>query len=259
MGITTGFQTAGTDLGSVFAPYITGGSLGAITPVGTTGYQVAGLGNADFNVVFAPLAHGTSHGSNVGYQTSGTDISSFFAAIGTTLYVIIESSGTGTFTLPTNLPASGVTLTIEIWGGGGGGESGTGLSEPAGGEGAYVRSTFALTTTNNGQTIAFSVGIGGVAVGGNGTESVVSSGSFALTTMTAGPGHGAVSGPGAGGTASGGNASNTNGSAGTVAGITGTVPGDGSPHGGGGAGESGNGASPARPGAAGAVVFAFTG
>jgi hypothetical protein len=263
MALTTNFQTGGTDIGGLFAPYITGGSLGSVAQVGTTGYQVASAGNADLNVFFAALAHGSARGA-IGYQTDGTDLSSLFASVGTTLYVVIEGSGSGTFTIPTDLPGGGgVTLTIQAWGGGGGGGNGSEeggdipVAGAIGGEGAYVRSTFTLTNANDLQTIAFSIGAGGAAQT-TGNESVVSSGSFSMTTMTAGGGHGGnLTVAGTGGTASGGNAANQNGTTGAAAGITGVVSGDGSPYGGGGAaGAAGTGTG--GHGKSGAIVFSIT-
>jgi hypothetical protein len=144
------------------------------------------------------------------------------------------SSATGGFTPVTHsyntagsgnetIPVGASTVTIEAFGGPGGGNAGSGTGcgvarGPQGGSGGYVLSVLNVSTAN-GQTINFTVGQLGGTGGTAGTASTVSSGSYSLTTMTAGGGAGGGAGGssgtgGAGGTAAGGNTTNTTGNAG---------------------------------------------
>lgn len=132
------------------------------------------------------------------------------------------TSGSGSDTIPTG--ASQVVIEVKA---GGGGSSATGFtsSYACGGGGAgYSRSVISLTPANWGQTIAYQVGLGGATnLNNNGVQggnSTVSSGTFALATITANGGSGA-GGNGAGGTASGGNQVNDTGASGVNGGIGG--------------------------------------
>jgi hypothetical protein len=123
-------------------------------------------------------------------------------------------------------------LVIEGWGGCGAG--GGGFSKVVGGEtqesggggggpGGYFRSSFALTSVNWGQTISAIIGAGCTPSQGIGQATVISSGTFSLSTMTGGGGlHGGnapsvtVGGTGsASGSGSGGNQANLTGGTGT--------------------------------------------
>lgn len=133
---------------------------------------------------------------------------------------LITTAGAGT----ENIPSGYSTLTCEVWGGtgrsgagfngGGGNSSGGGAS----GSGAYCRTVVSVSGAG-GQTINWTCGAAGGLTGGT---SIVNSGSFAITTMTAtgsaaggnAPSLGVGGAGGAGGTASGGNVVNTPGNAG---------------------------------------------
>jgi hypothetical protein len=139
------------------------------------------------------------------------------------------SPGAGSVTIPSG--ADGVT--IECWGAGGGGGYGyLGFIAPGepevfpgggGGGGGYTKTVLSLSG-DDGKTINFTVGAGGLGGTGfspngePGTFSNVYSGTFTITTMTSNPGNGGDSGQfaqqGAGGTASGGNTTNTPGNGG---------------------------------------------
>jgi hypothetical protein len=132
------------------------------------------------------------------------------------------TSGSGSVTVPFGANS----VIIEAWGGGGG-ASATGYTASyaaGGGSGAYVRSQYSCS---GGQTLNYSVGtFGGANVNNNGvagTASTVTSGTLAITSISAGGGSGA-SGSGAGGIASGGNQVNTNGNPGTNLGAGGVAP-----------------------------------
>lgn len=144
----------------------------------------------------------------------------------------------GTFT--ESIPSGATTMEIEVNGAsaGGGAGSGTGCGAHGGGgggAGGYSK-TILNVASANGQTISVTVGAAGSSAGAGGA-SIVSSGSFALTTMTGNGGSPGVTGGlgtgGAGGTASGGNTTNTTGASGGTGGA-------GNPGGAGGAGHAGD-------------------
>src|SRR5882757_7189482 len=188
---------------------------------------------------------------------------------GTPRFVPVTSShlaaGSGTDTIP--IYCTG--LTIENWGGSGGGAGGTGSGCGAsagfkGASGGYCKTIVAIIPADWGKTINWSngaAGTAGVGTGGAGGASAISSGTYAVpATMNAGGGAGAVSGTGggAGGTASGGNTTNTAGNAagpgGTGNGIAGT---NGTGNGGGSAGGVGTG-HPGGAGGSGQSIFRYT-
>lgn len=179
----------------------------------------------------------------------------------------IYSSGSGTDTAP----AGATNVVIAVWGGGASGEGVSRYTTSGGyggGAGGYSQSTYAIA---GGQTLNYTVGGGGASAGiviNPGSASSVTSGTKAITTMTA---NGA--GSTVGGTASGGNQLNTKGGNGG-AGET-TVGGSGGPGGtpvtgwnsssagAGGAGADGNtdtpGANmPGTAGSGGKVIFYYT-
>jgi len=136
---------------------------------------------------------------------------------------IYTTPGTNTETIP----AGYSTLTLEIWGGSGGGGNGHNGGFPTfaggggGASGGYSRTVISVSGAG-GQTIQYTVGAAG-ALSGNGTLSQAASGTFTLTTMTAnggaagGAAAAGVGGTGgAGGAASGGTAVNQTGNAGTA-------------------------------------------
>lgn len=127
------------------------------------------------------------------------------------------------------IPVGFNTLTLEVWGGSGGGGarfiSGIIISGGGGGgSGGYCRSSIVVTGFG-GSTINFTVGVAGVVAGANGGNSTVTSGTFVIAsppTASGGvTGGNAVSGPvpgtgGAAGAAAGGNVVNTPGNAGAA-------------------------------------------
>lgn len=120
-------------------------------------------------------------------------------------------SGTAVETIPTGF----TTMTVEIWGGTGGGSDATpGVPGGGGASGAYSKTTISVSGLG-GQNINYTVGNqGGPA--GNGAASIVSSGTFAITTMTANGGNGATGNTGGtGNSATGGTVTNTSGNSGT--------------------------------------------
>lgn len=168
----------------------------------------------------------------------------------------VYTSGSGTEVVPTGA----TNVIIEENGGGVGGgngitQSGVPKTGYGGGSGAYCRSVY---TCSGGQTLAYVVGAGGAAET-SGTASTVSSGTLAITTMTAASGTSAQ-----GGTASGGNQANTSGGAGAQplgSGTAGVPPAGeyyntGQTAGAGGRGGTGAG-NPGSPGVAGYVSFYY--
>ena len=117
-----------------------------------------------------------------------------------TVVVEFTTPGAGTWTVP-----SGVrSITVEVWGAGGGGLTGSQASG-GGGAGGYARSIIVVTP---GDIINYSVGAGGTP-GISGGDSVFN------TTITGGGGSsGTGATGGSGGIGSGGNAANFNGGAG---------------------------------------------
>lgn len=143
---------------------------------------------------------------------------------------------THTYTTPTGgavetIPAGFTTLTIEVWGAGGGGGarflSGCAVSGGGGaGSGGYSRTVIPVTGAG-GQTMNYVVGAGGIptgATGNTGGLSSVSSGTFTVTTLTGNGGVGGGAAPnltvggtaGAGGTSTGGTVVNTSGNIGST-------------------------------------------
>lgn len=170
----------------------------------------------------------------------------------------VHTSGSGTDAIPDGA----ITAVAEVWGGGGSaGTAGGGHFGGGGGGGGRAVSSFAVSGSPT-KTFSYAVGPGGTN-GIQGTNSTISSGTFAISTMTGTGGgagsNGSVGGPGTdgiGGNASGGTTSNTKGndgfSGGGGTGLGGTVSGDGAPYGGGGTSSNG-------PGLSGAAVFSYTG
>ena len=113
-------------------------------------------------------------------------------------------AGSGTETIPGPSPITYSTVIIEVWGGTGGGGSGTsvdGAQGGGGGSGAYCRSSYSLSGAS-GKTMSYTVGAPNSA-------SLVASGTFTITSMSS-------PGGGTGGSASGGSPGN-GGSAGVLA------------------------------------------
>lgn len=117
-------------------------------------------------------------------------------------------------------PAGASSVTIELWGGGGGGRKGTvaPVIGNGGGSGGNVRSTYGIA---GGQTLTYTIGTGGkgqdATAAAAGIGSSVSSGTATITTMSAGGGgQGGTSTRGTGGTATGGTDANVVGNVGTA-------------------------------------------
>jgi hypothetical protein len=160
------------------------------------------------------------------------------------------------------IPVGASFCTTSIVGAGGSGSTQSGANFSGGGGGGYcVTGPFAVT---GGNTLTYSVGVGGAGVssgsGNAGTLSLVVSGTQVITTMSAGGGGGGTSVVGgAGGVASGGTTTNNNGiigvHAGTGAGGNSGAGNAGIP----GGGSAGNGLlSATPPGSSGQVQFAYT-
>lgn len=253
-----------------------------LTALGTTAeLQSAQAGDA--NLLITGMLQCTNSGtlSFKWAQNSSSGTSSVVAA-GSWMRVTRLSSTTGSFTPTThsyNVAGSGVEtipvgasyVAIEAWGGPGGGNKGSGTGcaavyGPGGASGGYSYSTYAVGSAN-GQTIDYVVGALGSALGGAGTLSSVSSGTFTLATMTANGGGGGSTGGSAGtggvpGTASGGNTTNTTGNAGVNGNSTGLggvgisgINGTGAHGGRAGLGSTNNGLPGAGPGL---VIFKYT-
>jgi hypothetical protein len=232
--IVTGVKAAGVDLGTFFAPYLTGGTYGAVAKAAAVGVQDTG---SDLSNELAAIANGTAAGAS-GVKKAGVDLNTIFAKQGTTTYNIFGPTS-GTFTLPTIL--GNVTMLIYLVGSGGGGGGGGGVGGGGGaGGGAAVFKSYALTSANSGQTFTYVIGIAGTGGSGGspngvsgltGGATTVASGTFTTGALSAGPGNlgqaGTATGGagGAGGTATGGT-TNTNGSNGAN-GITGGAGGTG--------------------------------
>jgi hypothetical protein len=137
--------------------------------------------------------------------------------------LVTFSTGSGSVTVP--IGANNVT--IEVWGGGGGGGGGTGnlctgVPGFSGGGSGYSRSLYSCAA---GQTILYSVGVGGAnggahdANGHAGTSSTAYSGTLSISSLIANGGQGGSgdggAGAGAGGTATGGNQANVTGATGS--------------------------------------------
>lgn len=162
------------------------------------------------------------------------------------------------------VPAGFNNLTLEVWGGSGGGgarffSGGNGAGGGGGGAGGYARSSISVTGLA-GLTINLTVGVAGVAAFTNGGDSIASSGTLVIATLT---GSGGLTGGaasslavagigGLGGAASGGTVVNTPGNAG-AAGTNNAGGGGGGTGGFGIAGINGGG----NPGGHGAGVIAF--
>lgn len=128
-----------------------------------------------------------------------------------------NTAGSGTLAIPTGA----TTMTIEAWGAPGGGSVNGSAPGGGGASGGYCR-TVVTVTGDAGETIAYTVGaVGGPSAAGGNT--IVSSGTFSISTMTA-YGGGGASGNNAGtaGTATGGTAANTTGNNGVSGGAGGT-------------------------------------
>ena len=129
---------------------------------------------------------------------------------------VVHTYATGSGATET-APTGASNVKIEVWGASG--ASGEGGNTSPGGGAAGGGYSVTNTSISGGQTLTYTVGVGGV--GGAitpsnpGTASSCSSGTKTITTMTANGGSGytgnATSGSSTGGTASGGTTSNTSG------------------------------------------------
>jgi len=156
-----------------------------------------------------------------------------------------------------NIPTGATTMTVEVWGGSGGGSYFSPGLGGGGGSGGYSE-TIVSVSGDGGQTINYTVGAAG-GPGLSGGNSIVASGTFSITTMTANAGSGASNAAaGPGGTSTGGATTNMNGNPGQSggaggaggAGIAGT-------NGTGSAGGQGTPLPPGLSGGPGLVIFRF--
>jgi hypothetical protein len=199
-------------------------------------------------------------------KSSGVLVAMMNLGFAPTLTLFVAAATTST----TTVPSGATTVEIQAWGGGGDGgnnQSGTLQHGGGGGGGAYSRCSLACGTAN-GQTLVVTCTQTALAEQ-TCPGYTVKSGSFAISTVTAGCGTGGNHGIDGGAAGTGGAASNansgavntpgnngTNGGAGTHghggAGISGNVAGDGSPYG------TGAGAPGAGAAQLGAVVLYYT-
>ena len=224
--------------------------------------------DATSNIVFSTIAELTAVQSNpltgtsaVAFNTTATlttaiDLTSPFTPPTTQSY----NSGSGNWTVPTNIPS----VKIELWGGGGNGADGTSNGSGGGGGGGYCRkdalvvfpggtvsyvvgAAVAQSTANNGTLTAGGGGNGVVGTGEGGTGGAAGTGGDVGIAGNAGS-PGVFSLGGDGGDAPYGGSGGAGG-AGLINGSPGVAPGGG----GGGGGEEASGAS----GAFGRVLFSY--
>ncbi|HXN95985.1 MAG TPA: hypothetical protein VN879_15885 [Candidatus Acidoferrales bacterium] len=215
----------------------------AVTPVSLTNINTtATLQTAQTAVGFMPIEATLlcTTGGTLSFQwaQNASNATASVLGIGSYLRITRISSATGGFTPVTTtlntqgtfaitIPVGASTMTLEGWGTTGAGGSGSGSGCTAHGGGGGGSGGYGKTVLNvaafNGQTITVVIGAAGIASSGNGGVTTISSGTFAIPTMTLNGGNGGVSGGlgtgGAGGTASGGNTTNTTGNAGTTGGL----------------------------------------
>lgn len=252
VGATIAYATVSTTPNSDGVLYK--GSLLLTTP-GTFGVQWAQNSSTASNTT---LRAGSYLSANLLAQKTGTS----------PVQHLVTTAGAGT----ENIPSGYTTLTCEVWGatgrGGSSFVSGGNFSGGGGsGSGGYSRTVISVSGAG-GQTINWTNGAAGGPTGGS---SIVSSGTFSITTMTStgstaggsAPSLGAGGTGGAGGTASGGNQVNTPGNAGA----NGTNNAGGGAPGNGGAGIPGinyggvngtGGGAGTPPGSPGAISFYYS-
>jgi len=167
------------------------------------------------------VASNTSNGTSVSIPSSGNLSLATFCGVNTAFTPVhhLYANNNGSFV--ETIPGGATNVTIEIWGAGGGGMA------YAAGSGSYSRSVYTVSG-DGGETIDYTLATGGI--GGSGgsanaysATSTVSSGTFAITTMTVNSGiRGTNTGPGAGGAVgTGGNQSNVAGNPGASSGPNG--------------------------------------
>jgi hypothetical protein len=262
-GLKGGIYFTGSSLAGYWAMQGTGtGTTNvALTAIGTPA-QLQSAQTGVGSMYIQGMIQVTSTGTlSFNWAQNGSNVTGSVVAAGSYLEITQVSAQAGSFapiTYSFNVPATttfaiptgATTMTVEIWGGSGGGGIGDGFTTPGagGGSGGYSK-TIATVTGHGTQTMNYTVG------GVSGTSSV-STGTFTIATMTASGGTAAVgTTPGSGGTASGGTSTNTSGNAGQVlstggAGIVGIYA----------TGASGGFGvinPPANPGANGTVLFHF--
>jgi|HubBroStandDraft_4_1064222.scaffolds.fasta_scaffold00106_27 hypothetical protein len=181
-------------------------------------------------------------------KATGIMVAIMNAGFAPTLALFVTAQTTST----TTVPSGATSLKLEAWGGGGNGGGGT--AGFAGGSGAYTLCTLSCAASN-GKTLVVTCTQTALA-GQTCPPYTVQSGSFSISTISAGCGTGGPSGNG--GTAANANsgATNINGVNGTSTNATpaasnGNIPGDGGPYGTGGGHLGGN-------AQLGAVVFYYT-
>ena len=227
--MTTGSSTVTASGGQ--APYHYAWTFAWTSHTDGASYSIGSASSATTNF--------TASGMSAGNTDTGTATCTVTDALGQTASVHVGvsftylpplkrtyTSGSGTETVPNGYS----TVEIEVWGGGGGGAQGAGTLDTAqngagAGAGGYTRSGYAVS---GGETLHWSVGSGGTggdtgagSAGTAGGNSVVSSGSLSITTMTGDggqPGTNAGTGFGLGGSATGGNQANVAGGNGTAGG-----------------------------------------
>ena len=224
---------SGSSLGSLWSSNGVGTSVTTVplTNMGTpVEMQSAQTGTASMPIIGTLQA--TSTGTlSFNWAQNGSNSTASVIGAGSWIQAVLVSNQAGAFipiTYSFNTAGAGVliiptgatTMTVEVWGApGGGGVATGGAIGGGGGSGGYAK-TIATVTGDGGQTINYLVGtVGSSQVAG--TQSTVTSGTFALSTMTGNGGNpGITTSAGTGGTASGGTVTNTTGNTG-VAGASG--------------------------------------
>ena len=200
---------------------ITGGTITGVTNVESTNFNVGNASDTTITRVSAgviavegnqvPSPGSVAQGDVLYYNgtnwarlgagtanqvlvTNGPAANPSWAGVPSSATATIYSSGSGTWTIPSD----GTFVLIRAWGGGGsGGRGGSSFSAGAGGGGgAYAERSCLLSALGNaGSTISYSVGAGGAAVssagnGNTGGNTTFGSGSNILTAYGGGAGGG---------------------------------------------------------------------
>lgn len=274
--VSSGTSAGGTVVTLTGTGFASGGSI-----------TFGGVAGTSYTFLSSTSARATTPSHNYGvvdvkYINADTTEGTLTNGFTYTATAVTYNSGSGNWTVPSNV----TTVQIEVWGaggGGGGGGAGSGSNGASGGAGGGYCKKNALTVTP-GSTISYVVGAGGAGGGTDETDGVAggnssaNSGAYVANGGAKGiNGEGSHSGSTAGGTASGGDTNTTGGSGtGVAAGNNGGAGGAGANGGAGGAGgvesvsAAGNGTAPgggggggAKPdmaggaGAAGRVTFTY--
>lgn len=278
---------------AVATGFINGAAYGpkSETPYGTTLTYASVSTGTDSNVVFykGSLLVGTPGTFGVNWAQAVSTASATNLRAGSYMTLTLLNTGNSLTQIQRfyvtagpvteTIPVGFNNLSVEAWGGAGGGGGNfaggaNGSGGGGGGSGGYCRTTISVTG-QGGNTMSCTVGAGGIPAG-NGGNTTVASGTFTITTMTAGGGNfggnaaslGSAGVGGVGGTATGGTVTNTVGNTGAAgvnnvgggAGGAGAFGIPGITDGGNKAGNGGSGVgiTPGTAGGAGIISFTYT-